>query len=317
MKFRQAPPVIERVTLAPIHFHAKKMSDRHRWPNDGRSFPMSFYHQRPAFTVMLHVLVDAVVMPHGHVIGRGTNDSNVKLTRFSCKAGADTSTTVPDGTSKSVGYGRVLVAGMISGKAYYHRLMEEMPRVAPYVDFLRRNPDVRIHVTDVEILTIVMLRALGIPDAARRAVSGLVRAGIAYVPRFAECLWPLPVDTQLMARAFRRYVRSHLLPVVKRDRVVMVRRTGHTRTLNNRDKIEAIVQRAAADFELRYSLFIDNPSPTLEQTIMMFHEAVLVVAPHGAGLANIVFSLPGTSVVEVTHRNVFSSVFSNDYSDDS
>jgi len=187
--------------------------------------------------------------------------------------------------------------------------MEEMPRVAPYVDFLRRNPDVRIHVSDVENLTIGTLRALGIPNAERRAVSGLVRASIAYVPRFAECLWPRPVDTQLAARAFRRYIRSHLLPVVKRDRVVMIRRTRHTRTLNNRDEIEVIVQRAAADFGLRYSLFIDNPSPTLEQTMMMFYEAVLVVAPHGAGLANIVFSLPGTSVVEVTHRNVFSSFF--------
>lgn len=30
----------------------------------------------------------------------------------------------------------------------------------------------------------------------------------------------------------------------------------------------------------------------------LFHSAVLVVAPHGAGLANVVFSQPGTYVIE-------------------
>jgi len=295
-----APPVVQRVRLAPIHLHAKTMSKKRYWPNNGRSFPASFYQQPPPFTVLLHVLSNAVVMPHGHVIGRGFNDSSVKLTRYSCKVGADMATTVhePDSVSKSVIYGRVLVAGMISGRAYYHRLLEEIPRVAPYIDFLRRNPDVYIHVADVDNLTVGMLRALGIPDAERRAVRGPVRAGIAYVPRFAECLWPRPVDVQLAARAFRRHIRR-VLPAVRRDRVVMVRRTKHHRKLNNRAEIEAIVERAAADFGLRFSPFADNPPPTLNETMTMFHEAVLVVAPHGAGLANIVFSLPGTSVVEV------------------
>lgn len=298
-----APPVIRRVRLAPIHFHAKSMSRRRYWPNEGRSFPASFYHQPPPFTVLLHALVDVVVTPHGHVIGRaGVNGTNVKLTRYSCRAGADRSTTLPDWTAKSVIYGRVLVAGMISGMAYYHRLLEEIPRVAPYVDFLRRNPDVRIHVSDVDKLTVGMLRSLGIADAADRAVRGHLRAGIAYVPRFAECLWPRPVDVQLAARAFRRHIRHHLVPGVKRDRVVMVRRTGHHRRLNSRAQIEEIVQRAAADFGLRFSLFTDSPPPTLNNTMIMFHEAVLVVAPHGAGLANIVFSMPGTSVVEVTYN---------------
>lgn len=299
---RATPAVIQRVRLAPIHFYARTMSERRYWPNDGASFPAQFYQRPPAFSVLLHVLVDAVIMPHGHVIGRsGVDNSAVKLTRYSCTADADTSTMLPDYTSASVVHGRVLAAGMISGEAYYHRLLEEIPRVAPYVDFLRRNSDVRIHVTDVDDLTVGMLRALGIDDARGRAVSGLVRAGVAYVPRYAECLWPRPVDVQLAARAFRRYIRRHVLPsVVRRDRVVMVRRTKRHRKLNNRAQIEALVQRAAADFGLRFCLFIDNPPPSLNETMTMFHEAVLVVAPHGAGLANIVFSLPGTSVVEVS-----------------
>ena len=32
--------------------------------------------------------------------------------------------------------------------------------------------------------------------------------------------------------------------------------------------------------------------------MLLFHSAAMVVAPHGAGLANIVFSRPGTYVIE-------------------
>jgi len=301
-RHRGAAPAIRRVGLEPIHYYARTMSERRFWPNSGRSFPAEFYERPPGFVVLLHVLLDAVITPHGHVIGRGVHSSAVKLTRYSCKAGADVSTAMPDGTSESVVYGRVLAVAMISGEAYYHRLLEQIPRVAPYVDFLRRNPDVRIHVMDVDPLTVGLLQVLGIDDAGGRAVSGLVHAGVVYVPRFAECLWPRPVDVQLAAHAFHRYIRRHILrppSAVRRDRVVMVRRTKRHRKLHNQDQIEALVQRAAADFGLRFSLFIDNPPPTLNETMTMFHEAVLVVAPHGAGLANIVFSVPGTAVVEV------------------
>jgi len=45
-------------------------------------------------------------------------------------------------------------------------------------------------------------------------------------------------------------------------------------------------------------MYIDNPSPSLNDTMRMFHSAVMVVAPHGAGLANIIFSQPGTYVIE-------------------
>jgi len=37
---------------------------------------------------------------------------------------------------------------------------------------------------------------------------------------------------------------------------------------------------------------------TINETMMMFHSAVLIVAPHGAGLSNMLFSQPGTYVIE-------------------
>jgi capsular polysaccharide biosynthesis protein len=45
---------------------------------------------------------------------------------------------------------------------------------------------------------------------------------------------------------------------------------------------------------------------TLREQIAVFSRARCVVAPHGAGLANLVFSPPGTRVVEIASTNLAS-----------
>jgi len=49
---------------------------------------------------------------------------------------------------------------------------------------------------------------------------------------------------------------------------------------------------------LIYTPFIDNPTPSLNDTMMMFYSAVMIVAPSGAGESNMFFSQPGTYIVE-------------------
>ena len=66
---------------------------------------------------------------------------------------------------------------------------------------------------------------------------------------------------------------------------------------------------AAKEYNLSYEVFKDNPPPSFVDMIRMFNAAVMVVAPHGAGLENLVFSEPGTFVVEGVcnrpHTNLF------------
>ena len=68
------------------------------------------------------------------------------------------------------------------------------------------------------------------------------------------------------------------------------------------------MKRIAVEFDLVYTLFSDDPTPSLNVTMQWFHGAALVVAPHGAGLSNIYFSRPGTFVIEgvcnVPHVNL-------------
>ena len=58
------------------------------------------------------------------------------------------------------------------------------------------------------------------------------------------------------------------------------------------------MQRVADDFNVTYTLFRDDPTPSLNDTMTMFHSAVIIVAPHGAGLSNMLFSRPGTYILE-------------------
>ena len=66
---------------------------------------------------------------------------------------------------------------------------------------------------------------------------------------------------------------------------------------------------AAKEYNLSYEVFKDNPPPSFVDMMRMFNAAVMVVAPHGAGLAKLVFSEPGTFVVEGVcnrpHTNLF------------
>ena len=55
----------------------------------------------------------------------------------------------------------------------------------------------------------------------------------------------------------------------------------------------------SSEHGLTYHLFTDAPLPDYQDQMVMFTRAAVVVAPHGAGLSNLLFSKPGTCVLEV------------------
>ena len=100
----------------------------------------------------------------------------------------------------------------------------------------------------------------------------------------------------MLSQLYRDYIRR-TFPSQPRNRLVLIRRS-ESRRFSQQERIEEVLERAAGDYNLTYTLFIDNPTPSLNDTMMMFYSAVIVVAPHGAGLSNVFFSQPGTYVVE-------------------
>jgi len=78
-----------------------------------------------------------------------------------------------------------------------------------------------------------------------------------------------------------------------RNRRLLVARKGPTRKIQNIEQVEDYLSRYG--FE---TVYLEGMS-TRDQ-ILLFQSAEFIVAPHGAGLANLLFCEPGTKVIELT-----------------
>jgi capsular polysaccharide biosynthesis protein len=178
-------------------------------------------------------------------------------------------------------------------------MVEIVPRIALYLDFLKANPQIRILAPETGNGRLAdLFRILGLDPW--RLVAGLSRAKIVYQPRAVGCGRAIVPETQILSNIYRKYI-SRSFPLGEstsyQNRLILIRRSG-SRRFTEQAAIEVVVRQAASDFNLTYSLFIDNPTPSLSQTMFWFNTAAVVVAPHGAGLANIIFSEPGTFILE-------------------
>jgi hypothetical protein len=204
--------------------------------------------------------------------------------------------------SKQPIFNEVFVMSQQWGHQIFHGMLEHMPRVAPFVQFLTKHKHIKIHVWQTSGQLADQLEVLGIERS--RLVSGDIRAGVAYVTKATECFQPDVQQTQLLNSRYRDYIRTNF-PYEGQHRLVMIRRTGftlsgHKRHIVQQDAVEKLVETAARDYNLTYTVYSDNPVPSLNETMRMFHSAVMVVGVHGAGESNVVFSVPGVFIVEIT-----------------
>jgi len=270
-------------TLLPVFLNAKLPRPRLNW-----SFPAHFHTSPPPFVFYIHIHRDAIVTVNGDVYS-----GNLKLVLDACSD--DTRAQLPSEVDRMPLYDEVLVIVQFWGTAVYHRMVEIMPRVVFYREFLRDNPQIRIVAPEPPGGRLSELfRIIGVDDT--RLVVGPVRAKVVHQPRSSKCGFASVQESQTLSALYREYI-TRTFPPQPRNKLLLIRRTGKRR-FTEQTKIEKLLERAARDYNLTYTLFIDNPTPSLNDTMMMFHSAVMVVAPVGAGESNIFFSRPGTYVVE-------------------
>ena len=103
---------------------------------------------------------------------------------------------------------------------------------------------------------------------------------------------------------FRR-LRDAVETPVKRDRLLYVARTdtAHRKMRNEPALIQGLRTRG---FEI-----IEAGRMTLEEQITTFKGASVIVGPHGAGLTNVVFCLPGTILYEIVPAAYHNGCFCN------
>ena len=186
------------------------------------------------------------------------------------------------------------VINQYRGTAVFHRMVEIMPRLALHLQFLKANPDIHILAPEVGGRLAELMEIIGLNKS--RLVTGARRANIVYQPRATGCGYANVPESQTLSQLYRDYIKR-TFPAQPRNRLILIRRSGMRRFADLKG-IEKVVKHTARDHNLTYTLFHDRPTPSLNETMKMFHSAVVVVGPHGAGLSNVYFSQPGTYVLE-------------------
>ena len=188
----------------------------------------------------------------------------------------------------------VFVASQHWGDLIFHNVIEVLPRLVPYLDFLTTHPKIMIQVGRIT----EHYRVLGIPET--RLVTDPVMADVAYVPQGGGCGWLHPIAGQALYVKYQDYIRTNINPdKLHRNLVVLIKRTTKRRYLTQHDDIEAFLSKVVVRYNLTLVVYDAYNLPTLDDTMVMFYNAWLVVAPHGAGLSNLMFSQARTRVLEI------------------
>ena len=179
-----------------------------------------------------------------------------------------------------------------SGANYYHWLLESLPRLLLLkqagfalnaIDrFLVNQEQHPFHAQTLEIL--------GIPNAKR------VSAQKNRVFR-CECLLvpSLPAEPMVFPSWTITFLREQFLAAaasIPMERIFISRRRAGRRRLLNESEIEEHLRMAGFRTVILEDL-------SFREQVGMFASASAIIAPHGAGLSNLVFAKPGTKVIEL------------------
>ena len=277
---RNISETARRRPLRPLYLNVR--------PNNS-SYTEQFYTSAPPYVFHMHIHRNAVVTKLGDVI-----TSDTKLVLDGCIY--DGKRTLPLGgkLSQISCYDEVYVITQYWGNGVFHRMVETVPRLVYCLEFLKTHKEIRILAPQVGGRMAELLEIIGLDKS--RLVSGVIRANIVYQPRSTGCGRANVHESQMLSLLYRDYIKQTFHPRY-RNRLILIRRS-RSRKFSEQTEIEVVLQRAARDHNLTYTLFRDNPTPSLNDTMVMFYSAVIIVAPVGGGESNMLFSQPGTYVVE-------------------
>lgn len=112
---------------------------------------------------------------------------------------------------------------------------------------------------------------------------------VVYEQEYVECGAPSPEKIELV----RSFILRKLAPQAH-NIGILIRRRETKRSVKNHDDLLDLLRTERPDLEWR--VFDAQP---FDETVALFSMARLIVAPHGAGLTNMLFSPPGTKIVEI------------------
>jgi capsular polysaccharide biosynthesis protein len=197
--------------------------------------------------------------------------------------------------------GTALLLGGDNGDNYYHWLMDTLPRwkmlqAANHVEY----DYVLLHSRTANFQE-EMLDQLKIPAAKR------LRCSKNFVHQFDRLVVPsMPYPLRQIAPWVCDWLRS-FFPDQRGgpERIYLSRRRARRRRLVNEAELESKLQ------SLGFISVLPEQMPSVAEQAKMFASAKCVVAPHGAGLTNMVFAPPDALLVELFHPDILRPTYKN------
>mmetsp|Transcript_12523 Transcript_12523/g.30827 ORF Transcript_12523/g.30827 Transcript_12523/m.30827 type:complete len:494 (-) Transcript_12523:109-1590(-) len=232
------------------------------------------------------------------------------------------------GSSKGIEHKDLKYAVAVGGwgaSAFQHFVIDVLPKLALVYPMLVSERAKRLNVTLITTLgrnpaPYWFLEQLGLADRTLPMMGWPKKAKFIY--RGYSVLYPDydPPPVIFNKARIGIYPRGVMLPIQKalgvmketrRDRIVLLYRHGGRRSLAShvrRELSKAIESRVAAfnsahGHSIEISVF---KFTTREEMRALFSRALMIIGPHGGGFSNMVFSRPGTFVVEFLPLHTFS-----------
>ncbi|MBP2626012.1 MAG: capsular polysaccharide biosynthesis protein [Firmicutes bacterium] len=190
----------------------------------------------------------------------------------------------------------VAVLASIWSFNYYHWMFDILPRIA-----LLRSSNIAVDKFIINLSGALFqqdtLSVLGIPEAK------IIKSYNQFHLEAAQLVVPsLPGDLGYMPRWACEFIRKEFLidrnieMVEGYERIYISRVNATSRQVINEPQVRNVL--AKYGFK---SVMLDSMS--LADQAMLFSSARIIVSPHGAGFANLVFCSPGTKVIEFFSPN--------------
>lgn len=200
----------------------------------------------------------------------------------------------------------VSLTGGASGT--WHFPMELFVGLAGLNATFLQQPDLYFHVTANTHYVQSWFQLLNI-SWDRILDSNHVIAETLYVPQMGPCTGPFPVQQAWLRSLAQRH--PEIGPIWQAQEakqvqiqagtvkpvVLLIHRTK-SRALANAPAVQRTVQQFALESEYDFVLHQDTHLPSLVEQIKQFHDANIIVAPHGAGLLFTTFALSNVCIIE-------------------
>ena len=232
----------------------------------------------------LHVIQNAVVTPEGDV-----HVDNLKIVPQRCLQSLTPTKprNVPNYVDNSV-----FTISQFYGSAYYHAFTENLSHLSPWLDFLKKNKQIKIHTASKSLFLQGMFKSLGLDPF--RMVTGTRKVRVLYMPPASTCGRSIAFNGQLLSLQFRQAMKT---PPEPRKSIVVIKRYAK-RFFKKHQQICHMSEKVVQGTDIKVEIFSDKNLPSLEGTMAIFNRAFMVIGPHGAGETNLFFSEEGTINLE-------------------